>query len=396
MASITLRRRKFWVQYFVPGEPKPRRETLGTGEPALAALMKEKLECLLALGHPRLAGVELPANIFETLPVVSMAISPPPPAVETKGVSITDALSAYYLHIKESNHPRWVSAKLKTLSALFSTKLVASATGVDFGRCEQEKGAFRGKYLEEIPSILLETVVASRKGRDGETPAAEKTKRHYREVFHDFFEYCLSHNLMKVENFHTPNPVAALPSYLDTNRRIVFLDETQIGQQYAALEGIPTLAAATRIMIELGLRRSEALWLTKDAFTPDFSMVSIVTRFDPEHDVSSSLKTAGSHRSVPLSDSLREFLPGYLANLPGVWVLPSPKGKRWDADNFSASLRRANEKAALPWTCGHYRHTFATRKAFLERWSSVRIARVMGTSVAMIDKHYAGYLHPDV
>jgi len=191
MASITLRRRKFWVQYFVPGEPKPRRETLGTGEPALAALMKEKLECLLALGHPRLAGVELPANIFETLPVVSMAISPPPPAVETKGVSITDALSAYYLHIKESNHPRWVSAKLKTLSALFSTKLVASATGVDFGRCEHEKGAFRGKYLEEIPSILLETVVASLKGRDGETPAAEKTKRHYREVFHDFFEYCL-------------------------------------------------------------------------------------------------------------------------------------------------------------------------------------------------------------
>lgn len=390
-----LRRRKFWVQYFVPGKSAPLRQSLGTDNPALASLIKEKVEHLLALSDQRLLDVELPANILETLPVVSMAISTPPPTVETKGVSIIDAISAYYLHIKESNHPRWVSAKLKTLSSLFSTKLVASATGVDFGRCEQEKGAFWGKFLEEIPSTLLETVVASRKGRDGETPAAEKTKRHYREVFHDFFEYCLSHNLMKVANFHTPNPVAALPSYLDTNRQIVFLDEKQIGQQYAALEGNPTLAAAARIMIELGLRRSEALWLTKDSFTSDFSMVSIVTRFDPEHDVSSSLKTAGSQRSVPLSDSLRQFLPGYLENLSGTWVLPSPKGKRWNVDNFSATLRRANKKAALPWTCGHYRHTFATRKAFLERWSSVRIARVMGTSVTMIDKHYAGYLHPD-
>ena len=124
-------------------------------------------------------------------------------------------------------------------------------------------------------------------------------------------------------------------------------------------------------------------------------MVSIVTRHDPEHDISSSLKTAGSRRSGPLSEALRAFLPDYFATLPGCWVLPSPRGKRWDADNFSAALRRANEKAGLPWTCGHYRHTFATRKAFLERWSSVRIARVMGTSVAMIDRHYAGYLHPD-
>ncbi|MFZ4780207.1 MAG: tyrosine-type recombinase/integrase, partial [Terrimicrobiaceae bacterium] len=208
-------------------------------------------------------------------------------------------------------------------------------------------------------------------------------------------EFCLSNSHMEVMNFHTPNPVAALPSYLKRKHEIVFLNEAQIEQQYAALKGMPTLEAAARIMIELGLRRSEALWLTKDSFAPDFSMVSIVTRYDSENDVTSSYKTEGSRRAVPLSDALREFLPGYLAKLSGNWVLPSPKGKRWDADNFSTALSRANKKAALKWTCGHYRHTYATRKAFLARWSSIRIARVMGTSVAMIDKHYAGHLHPD-
>jgi len=158
----------------------------------------------------------------------------------------------------------------------------------------------------------------------------------------------LSHGLMLVKNFHTPNPVAALPSYLDGNRQIAFLDEKQIGEQYLALKSSPTLEAVARLMIELGLRRSEALWLTRDSFTPDLSMVSIVTRRDPEHDISSSLKTAGSRRSVPLSEALRVFLPAYIAPLPGCWVLPSPRGKRWDVDNFSAALRRANEKAGFP------------------------------------------------
>jgi len=262
MASIMLRRRKFWVQYFVPGKSAPLRLSLGTEDPALAALIKEKVEHLAALSDPQLLGLELPANILETLPAAATANSAPPPPVKTKGVPISQALSTYYLHIKESNHPRWVSAKLKALSALFSTKLVASATGVDFGRCENEKGAFRGQYLEEVPSTLLQTIIASRKGRDGKTPATEKTKRHYREVFHDFFEFCLSNSHMEVINFHTPNPVAALPSYLKGDRRIEFLDEAQIEQQYAALKGMPTLEAAARIMIELGLRRSEALWLT--------------------------------------------------------------------------------------------------------------------------------------
>lgn len=408
MPSITLRRRKYWIQFYLPGSRAPIRQSLGVEDHAAAQLMSDKQGNLLALLDPRLADVQLPPDLLARLPATiarpslpdedagadSCVVAPVPE--QSKGrPALVDVIRGYFSHIEESNQKRWVSVKVKVLRVLFGDHLVTKATNLTFPRVAPESGLFRGKTLEDISSKLLAELVAARKARDGVTPAAKKTKRHYREVLHDFFEYCLSHSLMEVRNFHTPNPVAPLPSYLDTNHDIRFLNDEQIDGQMAAVAHYASLNAGAMIMIEAGLRRCEALWLDRDAISPDLRVLSIRTRYDPETDRESSLKTRRSKRAVTISPKLRNFLGMYLPTLEGRWLIPSPRGKQWNSDNFSSALSAANRKAELPWTSADYRHTFSTRRAFLDRWSSIRLAREMGTSVTMIDGYYAGFLHPD-
>ncbi len=408
MPSITQRRRKFWIQYYVPGSQKPVRQSLGTEDRAEAQLISDKLERVLALLDPRVAAVELPETILATLPEApnlsglasAKAVAEDAlPGAQKPHTPLKTAIGSYYRHISESNSARWVAGKIKVLRVLFGDALVADATSLSFAHLASERGKFRGKTLEDIPSTLLADLVAGCKARDGESPASTKTKRHYREVLHHFFEHCLANGMMSVTNFHTPNPVAALPSYLGEKSEISFLRQTpespEIEQQYSAVASDPSLTAAVKIMIEAGLRRSEVLWLDRDSISADFKVLSITTRYDAECDRQSSLKTSKSHRSVTISPTLREFLKKHLITLQGRWLVPSPRGAQWDADNFSSALRAANEARGLPWTCLDFRHTFATRRAFVDKWTSIRLAREMGTSVAMIDRYYAGFLRHD-
>jgi hypothetical protein len=69
----------------------------------------------------------------------------------------------------------------------------------------------------------------------------QKTKRHYREFFHHFFEFCLKFGIFSSSNWHCPNPVAALPSYLSRNRRIIFLTERHFVQHAVRSEQRVTL-----------------------------------------------------------------------------------------------------------------------------------------------------------
>jgi len=61
----------------------------------------------------------------------------------------------------------------------------------------------------------------------------------------------------------------------------------------------------------------------------------------------------------------------------GGWHFPSPKGSRYDVDNFSHALRAAKQKAGLPWTCLIYRHTFGSQLA-MKGESLYKIATLMG------------------
>ena len=77
-----------------------------------------------------------------------------------------------------------------------------------------------------------------------------------------------------------------------------------------------------------------------------------------------------------------------------MWLVSTPKGKRWRGDSFGKELKKINTAARLPWTCLHFRHTYATQRA-TEGWPLFRIAREMGNSVAVVEEYYAGYIRPD-
>ena len=217
---------------------------------------------------------------------------------------------------------------------------------------------------------------------------SQKTKRHYRELFSHFFTFCINFELYQPSNFHCPNPVTALSGYSTKNGTIVFLNQEQIEQQLAVLEDRPALRIAVAIMIYAGLRRSEALWLTREAIAPDLSYISVVNRVDVE----SSLKTG--ERAVTILPPLKQILAEYLPSLKGDWLVPSRNGQRWEPNAFSRRLRETNARAGIRWTCLHYRHTYATQRA-RDGWPLFRIAKEMGNSVAIVEKYYAAFIRPE-
>ncbi len=81
-------------------------------------------------------------------------------------------------------------------------------------------------------------------------------------------------------NFRYPNPMAALPSYVSKNEVIRFLSAKEKEALYSLLTPYTSLHAAARLMIEGGLRRSEALWLPRQALADDLSFMSIIKQVD--------------------------------------------------------------------------------------------------------------------
>jgi site-specific recombinase XerD len=87
------------------------------------------------------------------------------------------------------------------------------------------------------------------------------------------------------------------------------------------------------------------------------------------------------------------------------WLFPSPAGQHWEPDNFSADLREANiagiagwkdKKGKLtPFNCLHYRHTFGSQLA-MKGESLYKIAKLMGNSPQIAERHYAALVAEDL
>ena len=68
-------------------------------------------------------------------------------------------------------------------------------------------------------------------------------------------------------------------------------------------------------MIYAGLRRAEALWLTRDSIARDLSILSVLNRIDDDNDIESTLKTG--ERPVTILPPLRRILEEYLPRVKG-------------------------------------------------------------------------------
>jgi integrase len=237
--------------------------------------------------------------------------------------------------------------------------------------------------LEGLVPSIIQHVLELKRSRDGISP---KTYNNYREILHRMFEYALN-----VRGFVSPdpnrrNPVDAVKKCAEPAPRITYLTLEEIDELLACLAQDVKLQTAVATLIYTGIRRSEMLWLTPDDL--DLASRLVMVRGKTVDGKSWEPKTR-KNRSVPVSGSLLPYLERWLpARRTSPWLFPASQGSHWNADNFSTNLREAQAGAGKRWSCLHFRHTFASHLA-KKGVSIFKIAKLLGNSVVICERHYA-------
>jgi integrase len=159
-----------------------------------------------------------------------------------------------------------------------------------------------------------------------------------------------------------------------TQRRTLFLDLKQRRKLLDSAEG------ALRDLIEAaaltGARAGELVNATRGQF--DARVISI------------TFKGKIGARTIPLSaPAIALFKRLAKGKLPAAPLLTRGDGKPWAHSDWDELVRAAGEKAKLPKGVCLYtlRHSFITQ-AITDGMTTLDVARLCGTSVGMIEKHY--------
>jgi integrase len=145
---------------------------------------------------------------------------------------------------------------------------------------------------------------------------------------------------------------------------------------------------------ETGLRTNEWTALERRDLDRGGHAVTVQRRY-ANGELTPYPKTARSRRRVPLTLRALEALDRLLPRVDTTLVFASPEGRRIDLHNWRQrdwypALDAAGLDRRGPY---HLRHTFAT-EALAAGISIFELARLMGTSVAMVDERY-GHLARD-
>ena len=371
----------WWLKTYHPLTKEPVRQSLETVEKCRAELICRRVELEVELRRPTVASQRIPEKLGVALGLDKMPECPTPADAQqapeqAPSPDIKEVLGEFLAFIHIENSPGHEKNKIAYLRKFFGSRLL----GLD----GDVKGVFCGTTLADVKVAAVGKLIES-------LPVGRTTKRHHREAFHALFEFAMKYGYFTAVNFRYPNPMSALPTWHEKNRRIVFLKKAEADHLLEVLSPNPSVQIAVAIMIFAGLRRAEALWLTKSSVDPSLRFLSIVNKMDEEKDLESSLKTG--ERAVQISPSLKALLEPYLSGLASDWIVPSPTGLQWHGDNFGCKHRTLLKNHNLTHTCLHYRHTYATDRA-REGWSLFKIAKSMGNSVAVCEQYYAAYVDP--
>lgn len=238
------------------------------------------------------------------------------------------------------------------------------------------------RHLAEVTTALVGTHL-KRLRESGNGP---KTANNVRAVLHAMFSYA-------VKNGHVPeNPVSRVSRYAELRPLPRFLEKSDIKKALETLEGSP-LSPLVFTAIYAGLRRTELCWLTWDDI--DLTHKTIRVRGKKVGEDEWFPKT-GRDRGVTMSKKIIRTLKEHKASANGsTWVFTSPQGCRWNPDNLTHRLENELRKAGLPWTFLDFRHTFGTALA-RKGVSSFKIAKLMGNSSAIVERHYAALVPEDM
>jgi integrase len=241
----------------------------------------------------------------------------------------------------------------------------------------------RPAVIEEFTTADVSKLLTTRMQRRRLSP---KTVNRLREVAHRLCQWCMTQRNVRFPG--NVNPVSAVERCREKASTVLFLTGEQIAEQLAALEQDPLLRAMVATLIYAGLRREELLWLTPADVDLEAGMIRVRAKtingeyWEPK---------TKRNRAVPISMALRRILEDHRPPTGSPWYFPSPRGFRWDPDNFSQALRKINRVVGLPWSCLDFRHTFGSQLA-QKGESLTKIAELMGNSEVICRRHYVSLI----
>jgi len=251
----------------------------------------------------------------------------------------------------------------------------------------QEEEHPKIKLLEELTTPVLSAFLSKKRLEDQLAP---KSVNHYRQLLFNLFEFAIREHWFISRDPRFPNPVKATQRIPEPASEIRYLEQEDIAVQLEVLQEHPRIQAMVALLIFAGLRREALLWLTPSDVNLAKGMIYVRKKRIGGETWQPKTK---KNRAVPISKALQKWLTSYQPPKGATWYFPSPKGKRWNPDNFSSDLREKNRAKALNWTCLHYRHTFGSHLA-QKGISLYKIATLMGNSPEICRKHYA-HLEPE-
>ncbi len=368
MASIYKRGHIWWIHYLIGG--KSVSKSLRTSNERVALEKKKRLEALEITGQ-----LTKPSN-----------------------TPVDDFLQAFCEFLWRTRTRKSAKNDISYLRMFFGPRCPALQPGSSVNHRFRVSGALvstptpraydRAVPVRHLEGLSTETISGYIRERIIEDHIAPKTANRIREVLHRMFTYAIEHHGYVCPDHRYRNPVEGVRRAQESAPLITWLTTEQIAEQLRVFDDSVTLKAMVATFIYAGLRREEGLWLTVDDVDLDKRLIYVRAKLiNGEHWQPKTKR----NRVVPISGALHEILAAYSPQRTEPWFFPSPRGKRWDADNFSQDLREINRSHGLSWSCLDFRHTFGSHLA-QKGESLYKIAELMGNSPEICRRHYAALM----
>ena len=405
MASIYRRAdsQKLWLSFYPRPGASLVRVGLGTDDSSLAEKAAEKVELLIKL--EAFSDIELPPKALQAFKSLQSmtgsnqgANHAPENATDVASSQkincpIEDAVRALLIRSVATNAEHATADKISRLRQFFGTKRI---NALDPRPPEKLKHArknmvvepwFKGEDLGRISTTNMLEFLSSK-------PYKNASKRHFRELFHELFQTALKTGIYRPDNPYCANPADDLPGFSEREEPITMLTADEVSEQLRAAVANSLVLFGCHLMIEAGLRLHEMLALRHG----DLSQPGKIRLVKPRRQSTRSTRLKTGERAVTALSPLRPVIESHLQTVEfneRAWCFANSKGDKMSSDDFGTMLREINRKAGLSWTTQDFRHTYATNR-LSENWNIKTLAQEMGTSMQMLQDHYAAYIDPPV